>query len=149
MEAVIFIGIQASGKTSFYRRHLFETHLRLSLDLLKRRQRERVLLEACLAAKQRFVVDNTNVLRDERAAYIRRARAGGFRVVGYFFEPEVARSLAWNAQRSGKAVVPVQGVLGTLKKLERPHASEGFDRLYRVEVDEAGQFIVEAYDPRA
>lgn len=149
MEALIFIGIQASGKTSFYRQHFFETHLRLSLDVLKTRHRERLLLEACLAAKQRFVVDNTNVLRAERAEYITRARAGGFRVLGYFFEPQVAQALAWNEQRSGKAVVPVKGVLGTLKRLERPHAAEGFDQLYRVHVDEAGPFIVEDYNARA
>ncbi len=94
MEAVIFIGIQASGKTSFYLHRFFETHVRLSLDMLKTRHRQRLLVEACVAAKQPFVVDNTNVRQEERAEYIVRAQAGGFHVLGYFFEPQVEQALA-------------------------------------------------------
>jgi predicted kinase len=29
MEAVLFIGIQASGKTTFYRERFFDTHVRI------------------------------------------------------------------------------------------------------------------------
>jgi hypothetical protein len=53
-EAVIFIGVQASGKTSFYRQRFFETHLRISLDMLRTRQREQLLLVACLGACPRI-----------------------------------------------------------------------------------------------
>ena len=34
MEAVIFVGVQASGKTTFYKEQLFRSHVRISLDLL-------------------------------------------------------------------------------------------------------------------
>jgi predicted kinase len=145
MDAVIFIGIQGSGKTTFYRQRFFETHVRLSLDMLKTRHRQKLLVEACVAARQRFVVDNTNALADERAGYIRLAHAGGFEVHGYFFEPQVDRAIAWNQSRSGKALIPVKGLLGTLKRLERPLPEEGFDRLYRVHVDEDGAFVVEPW----
>ncbi len=57
MEAVIFIGIQGSGKTTFYMQRFFQTHVRLSLDMLKTRRRERFLLECCIRAKQPFVMD--------------------------------------------------------------------------------------------
>lgn len=147
MEAVIFVGIQGSGKTTFYRQRFFDTHIRLSLDMLKTRNRERLLVEACIEAKQRFVVDNTNVLQRERAEYILRARSAGFVVHGYFFEPQVEQAIAWNLQRSGKAVVPLKGLLGTLKRLERPDPGEGFDHLYRVQADNAGAFSVEACTP--
>ncbi len=142
MEAVIFIGIQGSGKTTFYRRRFFSTHIRLSLDMLKTRHRERVLLDACIAAKQAFVIDNTNVLRSQRAIYLQRARAGGFTINGYFFEPQVTRAILWNQQRHERAVVPVKALLGTLKRLERPTLGEGFDRLYRVDVGASGDFTV-------
>lgn len=147
MEAVIFIGIQGSGKTTFYRERFFDSHIRINLDMLKTRHRARLLVDACVRAQQRFVVDNTNVLRSERAEYIARAREGGFLVHGYFFEPEVERALAWNQQRSGKAVVPMKGVLGTLRRLERPVLEEGFDFLYRVIVSPGGRFLVEAWTP--
>ena len=60
MEAIIFIGLQAAGKSSFYRDRFFNTHIRINLDMLKTRHREQMILQACLTAKQSFVVDNTN-----------------------------------------------------------------------------------------
>jgi predicted kinase len=142
MEAVILVGIQGSGKSTFYLRRFFQTHVRISLDLLKTRYREQVFLSACLLAKQPFVVDNTNVLAAERARYIPAAKEAGFRVVGYFFEPDVRAAIARNQQRSGRAVVPVKGILGTRKRLQVPQAEEGFDDLYRVAIDAEGEFVV-------
>jgi predicted kinase len=81
MEAVIFVGVQGSGKTSFYRDRFFDSHVRISLDLLRTRQREQLLLGACLQGKQSFVIDNTNPLPSDRSRYIGLARASGFRVV--------------------------------------------------------------------
>lgn len=146
MNAIILMGIQGSGKSTFYRQRFFDTHMRLNLDMLKTRHREKLLLGACLAAKQRFVVDNTNVRREDRARYIPQAQARGFKVIGYFFEPRVERALKWNAQREGKAVIPVKGVLGTLKRLERPALDEGFDELFRVEVADTGEFVAQPWD---
>lgn len=146
MEAILFIGIQGAGKSTFYRRHFFDTHLRLSLHILRTRSRQRLLLQACIDAGQRFVLDNTNVERAERAEIIAQARAGRFKVIGYFFEPEVEQSLAWNAARSGKACVPVKGVLGTLKRLQRPLREEGFDLLYIVRAKPDGEFEVQAVE---
>lgn len=147
MEAVMLIGIQASGKTTFYRERFFDTHLRLSLDMLRTRRRERLLLEACLRAEQRFVVDNTNPTAAERARYVAPARAAGFRVVGYFFEPDPRGAAARNAQRAEGVRVPPAGLFGTLKRLQRPEPAEGFDELYRVRVPTPGEFAVEAWTP--
>jgi predicted kinase len=143
MEAVLFIGIQGAGKSTFYRERFFDTHVRINLDMLKTRYRERVLLSACLLAKQPFVVDNTNVLAKERVRYIEPARENAFRVHAYFFEPDVRGSIARNARRAGKGVIPVQGVLGTYKRLEPPRQEEGFDRIYRVRLNAEGKWTVE------
>lgn len=142
MEAVIFVGIQASGKSSFYRERFFHTHVRLNLDMLRTRNRERLLLAACLKARQRFVVDNTNVRQEERARYIAAARAAGFRVVSYYFRTDVRAALARNSTRTGSQLVPVKGVLGTYRRLQVPVYEEGFDQLYDVWIDEAGEFVV-------
>lgn len=143
MEAVIFAGIQASGKSSFYRERFSDTYLRINLDMLKTRHREDLLLRACIDARQPFVVDNTNPSAQERARYIQTAHASGFRVVGYYFRSSVKEALARNDRRTGKARVPEKGVFGTYKRLQLPNLEEGFGLLYHVHIDENGRFVVE------
>jgi predicted kinase len=142
MEAVIFIGIQAAGKSSFYRERFFHSHVRINLDMLKTRHRERRLTQACLDAGQRFVVDNTNVRVEERAKYIAAAKAAGFRVVGYYFQSSVRDALRRNSGRSGTRLIPVKAILGTYKRLQIPCLDEGFDLLHRVEINDANEFVV-------
>ena len=147
MEAVILVGIQASGKSTFCEQRFADTHVRISRDLLKTRGRERQLLEAALEARQPFVADNTNVLAEERARYVGPAKAAGFRVVCYYFRTETRAAIARNRLRQGKAVVPIPGILGTYKKLQEPRMDEGFDALYAVTLTPANDFVVEPFTP--
>jgi predicted kinase len=142
MEAVIFVGVQGSGKTSFYLDRFFETHVRISLDMLRTRHREKILLTACLESKQPFVIDNTNPLPEDRARYIGPARAAGFRVVAYFFETSLRDAIRRNNQRQGKKKIPIPGVAGTLHKLQPPTSTEGFDELYSVNISADHKFNV-------
>jgi len=84
MEMIIFVGVQGSGKSSFYRDHFFHTHVRVNLDMLRTRNRETVLLETCLSIGQPMVVDNTNPSVVDRARYIDWAHKAGFRVLDRF-----------------------------------------------------------------
>lgn len=140
----MFIGLPGAGKTTFYCARFFETHVRISLDQLRTRRRVQILLEACLAAGQAFVIDNTNVCRTERAAYIAAARERGFEVLGYYFQADVDGCLRRNAERHDKKPVPQAGVLAKYKELELPTLAEGFDALYYVHTQEE-QFFVEAW----
>lgn len=142
MEAVIFIGIQASGKSTFYQERFFKTHVRINLDMLKTRRREDILLDACLQARQPFVVDNTNVLRREREKYIQIAKAAGFYIIGYYFETSLPDALRRNRQRGGKEFIPEVGVRAKSHLLEVPNPAEGFDQLYRVFIGPNGGFAV-------
>jgi len=144
MEAVIFVGVQGSGKTSFYRDRFFRTHVRISLDMLRTRHREQIFFQACLAAKQSFVIDNTNPLPSDRARYIAEARRAGFRVVAYYFESSLRDAMRRNDQRQGKEKIPAIAVAGTLKKLQAPTPREGFDALYSVTISPEGEFVVRA-----
>jgi predicted kinase len=143
MEAVILIGIQGAGKSTFCRERLFHTHVRINLDMLQSRHRETLLLTACLNAKQSFVIDHTNATREERARYVAAARSAGFKVTGYFFESDVAGALVRNELRGPGQRVPERDVRGTLRRLQPPTTSEGFDALYHVRLgSSAGDFIV-------
>ena len=144
MEAVIFVGVQGSGKTTFYRERFADTHVRISLDMLRTRRRERLLVDACLQGRQPFVLDNTNPLATDRAEYIAAVSAFKFRVVGYYFEASLKDAIRRNNQRSGKKMIPAPGVVSTFRKMQPPTLAEGFDSLYVVTISEGNSFIVTA-----
>lgn len=147
MELIILIGIPASGKSTFYRERFFDTHVRINLDMLRTRVKEKKLFEACLAARIKVVVDNTNPTPVDRRRYIESARARGFRVVGYYFESELAACAERNRNRAERVVRPA-GLEAVRARLVRPTSEEGFDELWHVRVDPAGGFSVAAWEPR-
>lgn len=132
MQLVLFIGLQATGKSSYYRHRYVDTHVRLNLDMLRTRHRESVLLQACLTAQQPLVVDNTNPTRADRARYIAAARAAGFAVTGYFFESRLDDALRRNAARTEPQRIPEAGLRDVSRRLELPSRDEGFDALHFV-----------------
>lgn len=138
MEAVIFCGLQASGKTSFYRERFLRTHLRISLDLMRTRHREGIFLRTCLETGMRFVVDNTNPARAHRARTIEAARAHRFRVIGYVFTTPIEVCLERNRARPDVERVPDVGLWDARARLEPPQHDEGFDRLFEVELLDTG-----------
>ncbi len=145
MEAVILVGLQGSGKSTFCRSRFYDTHVRVNLDMLRTRHRERILLDACIAAKQAFVVDNTNPTIADRARSIGPAKAAGFSIVGYYFPMSIEACRERNRARPEEQRVPDLAILGTAKKLESPMLSEGFDILRYVRPDNRGDFIIEEY----
>ena len=144
MEAVVFCGIQATGKSSFYRERFFHSHIRINLDMLRTRHREALLLGACIESKQPFVVDNTNASADERARCISPAREAGFRVIGFYFSSPLAEALSRNEARAENERIPRVGILGTHKRLQLPRRDEGYDALYYVRLTD-GAFVVEEF----
>lgn len=143
MQAIIFIGLQGAGKSTFYRENFFNSHIRINMDMLKTRHRENLLLYACLEMKQPFVVDNTNPTVQTRAKYILAAKAAHFQIIAYYFPPDLTLSLQRNAARLDRQRVPDKGIFATFHKLQPPTLSEGFDCVYNVRIGEAGNFIVE------
>jgi predicted kinase len=142
MELLLFIGIQATGKSTFYRAHFADTHLRINLDMLKTRHREKLLFDACLAAKAPFVVDNTNLTRAARARYLAPARTAQFRIHGYFFESRLADALQRNASRDAAARIPDLALKSASRQLQLPALEEGFDSLHFVRITPDNSFVI-------
>ena len=132
---VILMGLQGSGKSTFYRMHLSEDFVRVNLDTLKTRYQEKLLIEECLYLQKSFAVDNTNPTRADRERYISSAKEHGYRIVGYFMESKIKDCMQRNAQREGAARVPEKAIAATSNKLEIPSYDEGFDELYFVKND--------------
>lgn len=110
MELVIFIGLQASGKTTFYRDRFATTHAHISKDLFpnnkNKNRRQEQLIKAALDAGQSVVVDNTNPTPLERTPLIDIGNSYGCQINGYYFASQLSYCLERNWLRTGKARVP-------------------------------------------
>ena len=140
--AVIFIGIPASGKSSFFAEQFKDQCVHINLDTLNTRNKEAALIDECLKANKSFVVDNTNPTKADRQRYIIPAKAAGYRVEGYFFQSVISDCVARNENRTGKAKIPNTAIASISNKLEFPCINEGFDALYFVKLNN-GNFIID------
>jgi predicted kinase len=136
MQLIMFVGIPASGKSTFYKQRFFHSHMRISLDLFNTRNKENRFLESAFSLQQRIAIDNTNVTKADRAYYIEQAKANRYVVIGYYFEPNLKDCLERNERRSGKEKINRVGVIAKFKVLEPPVWNEGFDELYTVRLED-------------
>ena len=166
VELVILVGIQASGKTTFYRRCMEGRYLHVSLDNWRGRGRVRnkeyrAIMDGLRASADSggavlgVAVDNTNVTAATRSRYFGYASefalsAGARpRVIAYFFDEDLASCLGRNEQRPREAPagtpyhVPPSALHDFHARLEPPRYEEGFDVIHRVAIDASGQFIVQ------
>lgn len=136
-QVVIFIGIQASGKTTFFKQVLScfgYTHI--NLDTLKTRNKESHAMQECFNSGLSFVVDNTNPEKSDRERYISLAKLHGYEVIGIFFQSILQDCIARNTARG--SVVPTKAIPSTQRKLQLPEYFEGFDKLYFVRIVDNG-----------
>jgi hypothetical protein len=144
MQLIVFIGVQAAGKSTFFKQNFVDTHIRINLDMLKTRHREQILFQACLEAKQPLVIDNTNPTRSDRARYVLPAKAAHFQAIAYYFDTSLADALTRNAARQAR--IPEVGIRATFQKLQQPEFSEYFDEIYHVRPIGNQQFMIEKQD---
>ncbi len=144
---ILFIGIQASGKSSFYRKYLSD-YEHISLDVLNTRNKERLAIEECIAKEKSFVIDNTNPTKEDRKRYFDKIAGKDYQAVGYFFRSVISESIERNEQRTGKQYVPRCAIAATSNKLEMPTFEEGFAELYYVYMKD-GDFVVEEWREEA
>ena len=146
-ELAVLIGLQAAGKTTFYREHLAATHEHVSKDNWpnagRRERRQLAVVDALLAAGRDVAVDNTNPSARLRAALLEVARRHGAHTVAYWFPPDKAGSMARNSARPDETRVPDVGLFATLGRLTEPSPEEDFDVVRVVRFDGWGGFTVE------
>lgn len=134
MEMIIFVGLPGSGKSTYYKNHFFNSHLRISNDLLKTKNRSKKLLDFCKETNMSFVVDNTNVSKADRAVFIKNVKSWQQEVYirCIYFKCNVETCLERNKERKGKDRVPDCAIYAKAKILEAPCMEEGFDEIYRI-----------------
>ena len=133
--AIILVGLPGSGKSTYYKNNYGNTHLPISLDMLKTRSRELKIFSACLAGKANFVIDNTNCSRKERSRYLDLLldprNKPNWLIDCYYFNEDVDECLERNRKRLDKKIPDVV-IYSARKRLEVPSYEEGFDSIYSV-----------------
>jgi predicted kinase len=110
-EAVIFVGLPGSGKTTHFTNHFAATHAHISRDVQQTAERETALIRECLRSGRSFAIDDTNATRAVRATFIREAKAAGFAVHCCFFDVPVRTAIGRNNHRKDKKPIPVPAIL--------------------------------------
>ena len=132
-EIVVFVGIQGSGKTTYYHTNFAATHVHVSKDLMKnvrsRDLRQMEQIHKAISEGRSVVVDNTNPTPAARASLIQLGKTLGARVIACYFETPVKAAVERNRLREGKARVPDVAIYVTSKKLIPPSVAEGFDEV--------------------
>src|SRR5919205_3228255 len=92
LELGVFVGLQASGKSTFFRERFAATHEHVSKDLFRNNRnpnrRQAQLISAALEQGSSVVVDNTNPTVEDRLALIELGHKFGARIIGYYFESD-------------------------------------------------------------
>src|SRR5260370_3461734 len=103
MEMVIFIGLQASGKSTFFRTYFAATHEHISKDRLRNIKhpgmRQAQLIEEALQKGCSVVIDNTNPTVEDCKPLIRLGRLYGAETTGYYFQAQIRQFVYRNRLR--------------------------------------------------
>lgn len=139
--AVLFVGMQGTGKTGFYHRYFSDAYTHIAMSDVRSRQCERQMVCDCISHGDSFVIDAQNLTRADRSRYFKRAAEAGYRLIAYYFPSTVEESLARvglsrdkNARRRQKKAE---------QRLEPPSYCEGFDELYTVTLDRSGDYTAQ------
>jgi predicted kinase len=90
MEMIILMGLQASGKSTFYRTYFAATHEHVSKDLLlksknkNKDQKQAELIEGAFQEQRSVVIDNTNATKQDRLLLIELGRRYDATIIGYY-----------------------------------------------------------------
>ena len=139
MEIVVLVGLPGSGKSTWVKENLYDTHVRINLDMLNTRNKETELIGKCLKIKQSMVIDNTNITREERKKYIDYANIYNIPIKCVWINRDVKSCISQNRTRD--KVVPNIAIYTKNKKFEEPTLEEGFSDIQIIDDSkDCGQF---------
>jgi predicted kinase len=129
MQCVIFTGLPGCGKSTYFKERFFDTHIRVNLDMIKKRKREQELIEGIINARMPFVVDNTNITIKRRERYFKLLENKHYNILSVYFDIPLEICFERNKLREEKKRVPEFVIKQFANKIEKPTLHESFNTL--------------------
>jgi len=120
--AIMLVGIHCTGKTYFYYEYL-QGMARVEYDSkIKRKQQQQI--QNNIAEGMSFVLDSTNITKQDRKPILELFKNKGYRIVALYFCSVVKECLAKNRGRAN--AIPDKKIIDMSKNIEIPSTAEGF-----------------------
>jgi len=136
---IIMIGSQASGKSTFIRKHIlpkFPNFVYTSLDQIKTQSKLIKIVSEELKNNKTVIIDNTNYDKKNRLIWLNLAKLMNKSIIGIYMNIDKEVSLHMNTYRSCKKIisgddkiVPDIAIHKYYKNFEEPSKDEGFNKL--------------------
>ncbi len=131
-EILLTIGIPASGKSSYIKNKLYDSHIRVNRDMINNLAKEQTILTAILSTNMNVVIDRTNLTQEVRARFINLAKMYKYNVIGLIFDTPIEVCLERNKKRNLSTRVPEKIMKSMQSQLEQPSLEEGINQVIRV-----------------
>mmetsp|Transcript_33245 Transcript_33245/g.76285 ORF Transcript_33245/g.76285 Transcript_33245/m.76285 type:complete len:494 (-) Transcript_33245:136-1617(-) len=136
---IVLIGPPGGGKSSVSTGY-FPTYTRVNRDTLKTKEKCLAVFEKALEEGKSVVVDNQNRSKEDRAAYVKMAKAKGAKCIGLLYDVPKPLCFHLNSYRMLNSAgeehrdhkVPSMVIHSFYKFLEKPATAEGFDEVYTI-----------------
>lgn len=137
VHCIIFVGLPASGKSSFYRQHLHSLDYKhVSNDLLGSEKKCVSISSKAFDEGKNVVIDNTNITKANRAKWLEFCRTKKVLPLIFHFKIPLEHSLHNNLYRkfttTSQSTVSKVVIYAANKKSEPPSPDECNNRLYEI-----------------
>jgi bifunctional polynucleotide phosphatase/kinase len=135
-EAILFVGSPASGKTTFYQRHLAPLeYVHINQDTLKTRAKCIAAMVEAIEAGQSVVIDNTHPSIEARDVFLRILSKKNVPTKCFWFQTDPDLALHLNVYRSltkKTQRLPKLAFIAYKSRFQEPTLSEGFAEIVRI-----------------
>lgn len=146
VEAIVFVGVPGIGKSTYYKKYHFKTHIRVNRDMLREynykqklvngvnyEEKMMNLIKYCIDNSVNFVVDNNNFTKKQRkhlVDYIRLMDTKEqFKIIALVFPKDFTLASGRNLQRGNYERVPYEIWKSMVDAYDDVSMSEGFDKI--------------------
>lgn len=129
-QMIMTVGIPACGKSTYIKKHFYDTHMRVNLDMIKQGHKEHTILTSIMSTGINVVIDRTCLTANIRKQFINLALIYEYSIDVYDFEYDIEECIKRDKTRERKVTSHV--IIMLAGQYEKPKLSEGITSITTV-----------------